>query len=113
MSNVSIKQGDSIKWITRYKQPNGDPIDLSSSQIIVTAVKAINTSSVLFRIDSNAPTSNMYITIDSLVSGEFNIIVKDTSSFEKGKYFIDIQYIDDEGFKQSTESIDLTISGRL
>lgn len=113
MNNILIKQGNSIKWITKYIQPNGTPIDLSSSQIIVTAVKTINTSFVLFKIDSNSPTSNMYITIDSLVSGEFNIIVKDTSSFEKGKYFVDIQYIDDEGFKQSSESIELTISARL
>lgn len=44
--------------------------------------------------------------------GKFQVIIKYTSSFSTGDYYVDIQYTDVNGFKQSSESFNLKIVDR-
>lgn len=113
MANIVVKRGDSIIWKVVYKQSdNITPVDLTGFTIDVDAYNR-NTKAILFNILSNAPTSNMYITTDTLNIGEFSIIIKDTDNFTLGDYLVDIEYIDSEGFHKSSKSFGVRIVERL
>ena len=113
MASIVVKRGDSIIWKVVYKQSdNITPVNLTGFNIDVDAYNR-NTNAILFNIVSNAPTSNMYITTDTLAIGEFSIIIKDTDTFSLGDYLVDIEYIDAEGFQKSSKSFGVRIVERL
>lgn len=112
MGTIILKSGDSLKWHIKYKQSDNTPVDLTSFSVNVDAYDKV-TNALLFKIDSTAPTANMYITTDKFNIGEFDIIVKDTSSFNKSSYSVDIQYVDAEGLKTSSKNFVLKIVDKL
>ena len=116
MSTTTIihKAGDSIRWHIKYKQADGTtPVDLTGFEIVVSCTSRVNVLSTLFTISSNDVSDNKYITKNNFNIGEFDIIIKDTSAFPKNDNFVDIQYIDANGFKQSAKTFNLKIVERL
>lgn len=112
MSKVIVhKKGDSIRWNVKYNQSSGTAYDLTSFTIIVSIKDRINNISIV-DINNNIYNGNHQITTDQLNIGKFQVIIKDTSSFPTGDYYVDIQYTDVNGFKQSSESFDLKIVNR-
>lgn len=104
MVTIEHKIGDSLLLKFTIKQEDGNVLNLSGFSFIIDC---INKSSKveLFKIKSNEPTSNRYIDITNLENGEISLIVKDTNTFLKGDYYIDIERIDTEGFVESSRSI--------
>lgn len=105
------KIGDSISWSLNYKQSNNSPVDLTNFNININATSRSNIE--VFNVSSNSPTSNSYIDISDVVNGNFKLIIKDTSLFRRGDYYVDIEYTDLVGYKKSSKSFNLTLVGRL
>ena len=113
MATLIQKIGDSITWKISYKQSDGiTPVDLTGFTIDVDAYNKAN-KEILFNILSTTPTTNMYITTDTLALGEFSVIIKDTSTFTLGDYLVDIEYIDPEGFQKSSKAFGVKLVERL
>lgn len=111
---ITHKAGDSIRWNISYKQADEvTPVNLNGYEVIVNCTSRISGSAQLFTISSNGISSDRYITKDNFSIGVYQIIVKNTQSFPKGEYFVDIQYIDASGFKQSAKTFSLRIVERL
>lgn len=111
---ITHKAGDSIRWSISYKQADEiTPVNLTGYEVVINCISRISGSLPLFTISSNDVNSDRYITKDNFATGAYQIIVKDTQSFPKGEYFVDIQYIDASGFKQSAKTFSLRIVERL
>ncbi len=114
MNSINLKIGDSLSWKIDYKQSdNITGVNLIGFEVIVKAINKFNSQDFLFNISSNDIDSNKYIEFINRSSGIFSIIIKDTSQFKKGEYFVDIEYIDSEGFKTSSKSITLKVQERV
>lgn len=112
MSKVIVhKKGDSIRWNVKYNHESGTAYNLTGFTIIVSIKDRVSNVSI-FDINSNIYNGKHQITTDQLNIGKFQVIIKDTSSFSTGDYFVDIQYTDVNGFKQSSESFNLKIVNR-
>lgn len=113
MTKIETKVGDSIVWKIKYLQSdNITPVDLTGFKIDVDAYNKTS-KALLFNIDTNGVSNNMYITKDTLAIGEFSIIIKDTSTFTTGEYLVDIEYTDVDGFTKSSKSFGLKLVERL
>ena len=105
------KIGDSISWDLNYKQSDNTPVDLTNFNINISATRRSNIE--VFNVSSNSPTSNSYIDISDVVNGNYKLIIKNTSSFQRGDYYVDIEYIDASGYKKSSQSFILTLVERI
>ena len=104
--------GDSIRWTIKKTEKVDnivEPVNLYGSRIIVKAYPTNIRSRTLFVIDSNVTTADVYITTDKLNLGEFEAIIKDTSSFKEGVYDVEISYVTMDGFKTTDKSFELTM----
>jgi hypothetical protein len=114
MANIVLKIGDSIIWNLQYKQSNGTtPVDLTGFKIDIDAISKADSSMVLFNVDTDNPTANMYIDTSDKVNGNFKLIIKDTQTFVKGDYLVDIEYTSADGYKSSSKSFGLKVQERL
>lgn len=112
MSKVIVhKKGDSIRWNVKYNHESGTAYNLTGFTIIVS-IKDRTSNVSRVDINSNIYNVNYQITTDEFNIGKFKIIIKDTSVFPIGDYFVDIQYVDANGFKDSSESFNLKIANR-
>lgn len=105
------KIGDSISWSLNYKQSNNSPVDLTNYTININAINRSNVEA--FNVSSDSPTSNQYIDISDVANGNFKFIIKDTSLFRRGDYYVDIEYTDLVGYKKSSKSFNLRLVERL
>lgn len=103
------KIGDSIIWEFGYSTT----LNLTGYSIKIEAISKLNETTELFSVDSLSPTSNAYITTDLLSNGKFSLIIKDTSSFINGDYYVDVVYTNPEGIKKSTKTIILRMLKRF
>lgn len=111
MVTVEHKIGDSLLIKFTLKQEDNTVLNLSGYSFNIDCINK-NSKVELFKIKSSEPTSNRYIDITNLENGEISLIVKDTSLFLKGDYYIDIERIDAEGFIESSRSILLKLVER-
>ena len=112
-TTIVHKKGDSVVWRISYKQSDGiTPVNLTGYTIDVDANNR-NSKAILFNIVSNAPTTNAYITTTDLVTGEFSVVIKDTSAFSIGDYSVDIEYTDPDGFIKSSKAFNVKVVERL
>ena len=119
MPGLKIKVGDSLIWKIKYKQSDGStPVDLTGFIIDIDAYK-INKGQTtlaktpLFNVVSDSPSINSYIVLDNVATGEFSIIIKNTTGFELGNYLVDIEYTSPTGFKYSSKTFPLSVVERL
>ena len=113
MAGIVHKVGDSIKWKMKNVQADGvTPVDWTGFTIEVKAISK-NTGVTLFTVNSGVVTANSYITTGTLGTGEFEIVVKNTDSFQIGEYTVDVKYTSVDGFKQSSKAIQLRVVSRL
>ena len=108
MDTILLTKGDSIKWRINYKNSDNTPVDLTGFSVNVDAVNR-ETKMKIFKVDSSTPTSNAYITTSDFNIGEFDLIIKDTDTYPLGVYYINVQYVDQEGIKVSSKRITLKI----
>ena len=113
MAQIINKIGDSISWKIKYMQSdNITPVDLTGYTIDIDAYHKV-TKALLFNVSTNDITSNQYVSVDSVSSGEFIVVIKDTSEFIAGDYLVDIEYTDIQGFRKSSKSFGLKVVERL
>ena len=113
MAGIVHKVGDSIKWKMKNVQADGvTPVNWTGYTIEVKAVSK-NTGVTLFTVNSSSNSASSYITTGMLNTGEFEIVVKNTDSFQVGEYTVDVKYISADGFKQSSKAIQLRVVSRL
>jgi len=110
-TSIVHKIGDSINWSFNYTQSSSVAVDLTNFVININAMS--KTSVEAFNISSNAPTLNAFIDITDVINGNFELSIKDTSSFLKGDYFVDIEYTDLQGYRKSSKSFILKLVERL
>lgn len=94
IQKLEFKRGDTFNPLIRVTEDNSEPVNISNWTII-SQVRDIR--------DNLISTLNVSNRVDS--SGEFNLGTLDTSSWPVGELFWDIQYINAEGVKISTETI--------
>ena len=113
MAGIIHKVGDSIKWKMKNVQADGvTPVNWTGYTIEAKAVSK-TTGATLFTVNSATNTANSYITAGTLGTGEFEIVVKNTDSFQVGEYTVDVKYTSADGFKQSSKAIQLKLVSRL
>lgn len=113
MAGIIHKVGDSIKWKMKNVQADGvTPVNWTGYAIEAKAVSK-TTGVTLFIVNTATNTASSYITTDSLGTGEFEIVVKNTDSFQIGEYTVDVKYTSADGFKQSSKAIQLRVASRL
>lgn len=111
---ITHKSGDSIRWTIAYKQADQTtPVDLTGYEVTVTCTSKVSNAVQLFTISSNDSNADKYIVKTNFATGQYQVIIKNTSMFQKGEYFVNIQYIDASGFKQSAKTFLLRIVERL
>ena len=112
-SYLTLKIGDSIVWNIQYKQANNIAVNLTGFMIDINAQSKFNNKELFKITTTTTPNDNMYINMTNIVNGEFQVIIKDTSFFTKGDYFVDIEYTDQQGIKKSSKSVTLKVLDRL
>lgn len=105
---VEQKIGDSIVWDFKYNELT----DLTGFSIEVSAISKLD-ESILFTINSNNNLENTLITTDKFNLGEFTVIVKDTSSFTQGDYYIDVKHISADNMAKSAKSFVMRLLKRI
>jgi hypothetical protein len=112
IGSISHKRGDSIRWTINYKQSSGTAYDLTGFTVVLSIKDKTNSNSIL-EINSNIFNSNHQITTNEFNIGKFQVIIKDTKNIPIGDYYVDIEYTDANGYKQSSEAFNLKIANRL
>lgn len=112
MAGTTVKIGDTIVWNVQYNQSNNTPVDLTGFTIDIDAQNK-TTGVELFNVVSTSPSANRYIDITNIATGSFTLVIKDTQAFIKGEYFVDIEYTDANGIKNSSKSFTLKVVERL
>ena len=108
MITIKHKVGNSIKWTITSKDSNGAIIDLTGFSVNVDAY-AENSSTPLFSIQSDEVSSVGSVVISTPSSGVVELYIKNTTKFRVGEYICDVQYIDSDGFKSSSNNFRLKI----
>ena len=105
---VDQKIGNSIVWDFKYNELT----DLTGFSIEISANSKLD-DVVLFTISSDNATENMFISTDKFSLGEFSAIVKDTSGFAQGDYYIDVKHISADNISKSAKSFIMRLLKRL
>ena len=103
------KIGNSFVWSFGYLTS----LDLTDYSIRIEGISKLDGNTELFSVDSGTPTDNEYITTDLLAQGKFSLVIKNTSNFTEGDYYVDVSYTSPEGIKQSTNAIVLRMKKRF
>ena len=83
---IDHKQGDTISWEVNYTDDLGGVVDLTNYSLKCQARRKDNRDIILFSIES-PDTIDVY----DATHGNFRIVT-DTTTFEVGRYVVDIQY---------------------
>ena len=107
-----IKIEDSIIWKMKLKNADNTAVNLAGFLIDIDAYNKANDAQ-LFNITSANATANMYISETNLVLGEYSVVIKDTTTFPAGDYFVDVEYTISFFFKMSTTTFQIKMVERL
>ena len=108
MVTVKHKIGDSIKWTITSKDSSGANIDLTGFTVNIDAYPE-NSKTPLFYYSSDVGGTTGSISITDITNGVVEVLVKNTTSFKEGDYLCDVQYIDSDGFKSSSNNFKLKV----
>ena len=109
MINIKHKIGDSIQWTITAKNSNGIAVDLTGFSVNIDAYSE-NSRTPLFTIDSRTSTADNSVTVPNPATGVIQVIIKNTDNFREGEYYCDIQYVDSNGLKSSSNNFRLKVS---
>lgn len=101
MTEIKVKRGDTIYLVCTYTDNSDVPVDITNISIeskVMSSVKKHQLDFIVTKLDQTSP----------LQKGKFTITKSPTDDLPVGKYFWDIQYIE-EGLVQSTETMLLTV----
>lgn len=100
---LQLKKGASLSLDFTYKNENGTPKDITGYFIQVKSQNSKN-KSLLFDVSTDNALS-----ITNALQGEFKLYIQDTSEFKLGTYNIDIEYIDQSGKVDISDTFSLLI----
>jgi hypothetical protein len=108
MISIKHKIGDSIQWSITAKNSDGSVVDLTGFSVNVDAYPE-NGRTPLFSIDSRTSVAGNSVTIPVPASGVVEIAIKNTDGFREGEYYCDVQYVDADGYKSSSNNFRLKV----
>ncbi len=109
MISIKHKIGDSIQWTITAKNSDGSVVDLTGFSVNIDAYLE-NSRTPLFAIDSRTSTADNSVTVPNPTTGVIQVVIKNTDSFREGEYYCDIQYVDANGLKSSSNNFRLRVS---
>lgn len=113
MSGITIKQGDTLILKAKYKQSNGDPVNLTGFNIQVNILGDQDKELLKISTTDTLHLDVRKVEILDAINGEFNCIIKDTDIFKVGAYHLDFTYISPDKIAQSSKAIKLAVKGKL
>lgn len=109
MISIKHKIGDSIQWTITAKNSNGSVVDLTGFSVNVDAYPENGSRTPLFSVDSRTSTAGNSVTVSVPTSGVVEIAIKNTDGFREGDYYCDVQYVDADGYKSSSNNFKLKV----
>ena len=101
--SITIIQGESLNLDFHHTESDGTNIDITNIAIRCGARAEHGASSIFIA------TEPIEITKTIPLEGKWTLLVKDTSSFQKGKYYLEIEYKDSESVVDKPDLIILNI----